>query len=164
MVKYRGFPTGLSFPAPVVWPIFPPADDRKEFWYTDILLKVLTSPVATGGFGGLSPPNKAPRASNWIMKHYKSMEFLSNFQCQTPLHERNPPLKTFWRQFCYSRVFSYLCRSRLGLITVALRTRRSWAWRRCVWTTLTVAQTRLAGTSSFLARHSRTWRRCAARQ
>jgi len=40
------------------------------------------SPVATGmDFVGLAPPNKAPRHPkfpNWNMKHYKSVEFLSN--------------------------------------------------------------------------------------
>ena len=29
-------------------------------------------PVAMGGFGGLSPPNKAPSPPNGNMKHYKS--------------------------------------------------------------------------------------------
>ena len=45
----------------------------------------LVSPVATGGFGGRRPPaNKAPSPLNCNMKHYKSVEFLSNFQCQAP--------------------------------------------------------------------------------
>jgi len=37
------------------------------------------------------------------MKHYKSVEFLSNFQCPAPLHKRKASLlKTFWPRFCYT--------------------------------------------------------------
>ena len=42
------------------------------------------SAVATGGFGGLSPPN-----SN--MKHYKLVEFLSNFNFKPPSTNVKPP-------------------------------------------------------------------------
>jgi len=34
------------------------------------------------------------------MKHCKSKEFLSNFECQAPHKRKNPLLKTFWRRFC----------------------------------------------------------------
>jgi len=53
-------------------------------------------PVATGGFGGLSPPNKAPSIPNWNMKHYKSVEFLSIFRMSSPSAQtQSPLLKTF---------------------------------------------------------------------
>jgi len=59
-------------------------------------------------FGGLSPPNKAPRPPNWNLKHYWSVEFLSLFNVKPPLHERKAPphkrkallLMTFWWRFC----------------------------------------------------------------
>jgi len=35
-----------------------------------------TSPVATGGFGGLTPPNKTSSPPNWNNKHYKSGVFV----------------------------------------------------------------------------------------
>jgi len=35
------------------------------------------------------------------MKHYKWVEFFSNFESQASLNKRNAPLlKTFWRLFC----------------------------------------------------------------
>jgi len=59
-----------------------------------------TSPVATGRFGGLSPPNRAPRP---LKLKYETLEIngvLSNFQCQAPLYKsKSPLLKTFWRRF-----------------------------------------------------------------
>jgi len=48
-----------------------------------------------GDFDGLSPPIKAPRSPNWNIKHYKSVEFLSNFQFQAPLHKRKAPIDDF---------------------------------------------------------------------
>jgi len=48
-------------------------------------------PSLRGGFGGLSPPNKAPSPSNWNMKHYKSVEFFSSLNVKPPLHERKAP-------------------------------------------------------------------------
>jgi len=53
-----------------------------------------SSPVATGGFGGLSSPNKAPSLPNWKKKHYKSMEILSNLNAKPPLHKRKA---SYWR-------------------------------------------------------------------
>jgi len=36
------------------------------------------------------------------MKHYKSVEISSNFQCEASLHKHKPPLlKTFWLRFCF---------------------------------------------------------------
>jgi len=73
-------------------------------------------PVATGGFGGLSLPNKAPCPPNWSMKHYKSVEFLSNFNVKPPLHKRKAYprkrkaslLTTFWRLlWAETRFFSF---------------------------------------------------------
>jgi len=38
------------------------------------------------------------------MKHYKSVEFLSNFGMSSPLHKRKVSLlKTFWRRFWSKR-------------------------------------------------------------
>ena len=57
-------------------------------------LPIRTSPVATGCFWGLSPPN-------WNMKHYKSVEILSIFRVSSPPQKRKASvLKTFWRRFC----------------------------------------------------------------
>jgi len=38
------------------------------------------SPVAAGGFGGLNPPKQSTKPPNRNMKHYKSVEILSNYQ------------------------------------------------------------------------------------
>jgi len=48
-------------------------------------------PVATGGFGGLSPPNKLPGPPNGNMKHYKPLEFFSNFNIKHPWHKPKAP-------------------------------------------------------------------------
>ena len=51
--------------------------------------------------GGLAPQTKLQDPSNWIMKPYKSVEFLSNFRISSPLNRHKAPLfKTFWRRFC----------------------------------------------------------------
>ena len=43
------------------------------------------NPVATGGFGGLSPPQtKLQTPQNWNKKHYKSVEFLLNLKVKPP--------------------------------------------------------------------------------
>ena len=52
------------------------------------------SPVVTGGFGGLSAPNKAPSPPNWNMKQYKLVEFFSNFNVKPPCTNLKPP---YWR-------------------------------------------------------------------
>ena len=54
---------------------------------------VSASPVATGGFGGLSPPN-------WNMKHYKS-SFVNFYNVNPPFtNVKHPPLlKSFCRRF-----------------------------------------------------------------
>jgi len=70
------------------------------------------SPVAMGGFWGLSPPCKAPSPQNWNTKHYESVEFLSIFSVKPPRTNAKPPpqkckaalLKTFWRRFCFGRI------------------------------------------------------------
>jgi len=49
--------------------------------------------------GGFTPQTKLQAPQNWNMKHYESVEFLSIFECQAPLHKRKAPLlKTFWRR------------------------------------------------------------------
>jgi len=46
---------------------------------------------------------------NLNLKRYKSVEFLSIFQCQAPLHKRKVPLlKTFWLRFCVSLMLNAL--------------------------------------------------------
>jgi len=43
------------------------------------------------GFGEISPPNKAPRPPNLNMKHYKSVDFLSNLNVKPPWRNVKPP-------------------------------------------------------------------------
>jgi len=53
-----------------------------------------SAPVATGGFGGLSPPNKAP--SPFRLKHNISVEFWSIFRMSSPTAQtQSSLLKTF---------------------------------------------------------------------
>jgi len=52
---------------------------------------MVSSPVTTGGFGALSPPNKAPSPSMGNVKHDKSVDFLSNFRMSILLHKRKVP-------------------------------------------------------------------------
>jgi len=52
-----------------------------------------TNPVPSPreGFGGLSPPNKAPSPPPvWNMKHYKLVEFLSNLNVKPPCTNVKP--------------------------------------------------------------------------
>ena len=68
-------------------------DSRPLFWPV---------PSPRGCFWGLSSPNKSPRPPNWIMKHYKSVEFFSNFRKVKPSWTKeNPLLKIFWRRFWF---------------------------------------------------------------
>ena len=47
-----------------------------------------------GALVDLAPQNKAPRPLNWNMKHYKSVEFLSNFRMSSnPAQTYSPLLK-----------------------------------------------------------------------
>jgi len=46
-----------------------------------VTLVVSTSPVATGG---LDPQTKLQAPPNSIMKHYTSVDFLSNFRMSSP--------------------------------------------------------------------------------
>ena len=55
------------------------------------------SPVATGGFGGLRPPNKGPSPLNWNMKHYKLVEFLSHLNVKLPCTNVKPLRTNYWR-------------------------------------------------------------------
>jgi len=46
-----------------------------------------TSPVATGGFCGVSHPKQSSKPPNWNIKHYKSL-FLSNVsECHSPFED-----------------------------------------------------------------------------
>jgi len=83
-----------------------------------------TSPVSTGGFGGLSPPKQSSKTPKWNMKHYQLVDFFSNLNVKPSLHERKvplhkrkaPQLTTFWRRFC-TELFRF--RSKTGkLISV----------------------------------------------
>jgi len=60
------------------------------------MTSVHVSPVATGGIGGLTPPNKAPSPPKWNMKHYKLAEFLWNANVKPPCTNVKPP---YWRLF-----------------------------------------------------------------
>jgi len=52
----------------------------------------LYGPVATGCFGGVSPPHKDPTSPYSNMIHYDSLQFLSNFQnVKTPAQTSSPP-------------------------------------------------------------------------
>ena len=59
------------------------------------------SPVATGGFWGFNPPNKALSPPKWNMKHYKQIEILSIFRVSSPPHKpKAPPQKCkapYWK-------------------------------------------------------------------
>jgi len=60
------------------------------------------------------PPKQSSKPpTNWDMKHYKSVEFLSNLNVKPPLHRRKAPpshkrkvplFTTFWRRFCIKAV------------------------------------------------------------
>jgi len=50
-----------------------------------------------GPFVSWAPPMKAPRIPNWIMKHYKSVEFYQISECQPPLNRRRAPYWKFSR-------------------------------------------------------------------
>jgi len=67
------------------------------------------SPIAPGGFVGLSPhKTKLQAPPNENMKHYKSVKFMSNFGMSCHLHKHKAPLlKTFWQRF----YFKYRCQS-----------------------------------------------------
>ena len=43
------------------------------------------SPVATGDFGGLSPPKQSSNPPNWSMKHYTSGEFCQFLDVKPPV-------------------------------------------------------------------------------
>jgi len=47
-----------------------------------------------GPFVGLPSPMEAPRPPNWIMKHYKSVDFDQIRECQAPLNRRRAP---YWK-------------------------------------------------------------------
>jgi len=61
---------------------------KVSTFLTKVVKSVKSSPVATGGFGGLSP-HKQPSPPNWNMKHYKQ-----SFCSEVPCTNVNPP---YWR-------------------------------------------------------------------
>jgi len=63
-----------------------------------------TVPSPRGGFGGLSPPNKAPSPRKLKYETlYKLVEVLSNLNVKPSLHERKapPPIDNTTTQFCW---------------------------------------------------------------
>ena len=52
-------------------------------------------PSPRRAFCGLAPPKKAPRPQNWIMKHYKSVEFNQISEYQAPWTDVEPPIENF---------------------------------------------------------------------
>jgi len=71
-----------------------------------------SSPIATWGFCGLFPPKqKLQAAPNWIMKHYKSVEVLSNFRMSsTPIEKGRGLVKQLRTVETYKKVVTnYLC-------------------------------------------------------
>jgi len=48
----------------------------------------------------LIPPNKTQSPTNWNLKHYISVEFLSNLNVNPPAQTWSPQFATFWRRFC----------------------------------------------------------------
>ena len=58
-------------------------------------IRDLSSPVATGRWlVCLAPQTKLQAPPNWNIKHYKSVEFLSNLNVKPHLHKRKTP---YWR-------------------------------------------------------------------
>ena len=52
------------------------------------------SPAAMGSLVGVAPQTKLQAPRNWNMKHFKSVEFLSNFRMSSPLTQTWAP---YWR-------------------------------------------------------------------
>jgi len=53
-------------------------------------------PSPRGALVGLASPNKTPSPPNRNMKHCKSVEFVSDLECQAPPHKRKAPLFGRW--------------------------------------------------------------------
>jgi len=53
----------------------------------------ICSPVAMGGFGGLSPPKKVPIPPNWSVKHYKLGEFCQFLNVKPPCTNVKTPIE-----------------------------------------------------------------------
>ena len=72
-------------------------------WMSFLLLFMgKISPVATGGFWGLSPQTKLQSPINWNTKHYMSVEFLLIFRVSSPpAHTQSPPRRNakppYWK-------------------------------------------------------------------
>jgi len=90
-------------------------------------LRSVPSPPGEGALVGLAPPKQSSKPPNWNMKHYKSEEFLSNFNIMPPLHERKaPPRKRnppYWRFSCDGSAFDADI-----LRTHELHWQRLWNW------------------------------------
>jgi len=58
------------------------------------------SPVATGGFGELSPRKQSFETRNLKYEHYKPVEFLWNVTMSSlSAQTENPPIENFWQRF-----------------------------------------------------------------
>jgi len=57
-------------------------------------------PVATGGFGGRSPPNKLHAPQIELCNTVNQWSFCQILECQAPCTNVKTLLKTFWRRFC----------------------------------------------------------------
>ena len=77
-----------------------------------------------GALVDLAPQNKAPRPLNWNMKHYKSVEFLSNFRMSSnPAQTYSPLLKIS------GDGSDDIHKSMLGLIGLIIANQSSLQWK-----------------------------------
>jgi len=67
-------------------------------WFGNAVFEI--DPLPQGALVGLAPTKQISKPQNWTMKHYKSVDFLSNSRMSRPLHKRKASLfKTF--RFCW---------------------------------------------------------------
>jgi len=65
-----------------------------------------SSPVATGGSGGISPQTNLRFHANVNMKYNKSMHLCQFFSVNSPAPNQNPLFKTSWRRFCFGNILT----------------------------------------------------------
>jgi len=89
------FTHGPILPLPVLTTISTILQTKKAWVHniTTFLLQQKTA-LSQQGFGGFSPSKQSTKPPNWKMKHYKSVDVLSNFQYQVSLHKRKAP---YWK-------------------------------------------------------------------
>ena len=81
------------------------------------------SPVATGVFGGLSPPkqsSKPPQIETWnAINQWSFCQFL---ECQVPPYKcKAPLLQTFWRRFCADASVTKILRANWNFVWFRLK-------------------------------------------